>query len=224
MLLAIVAISQTKVCENTGDELLDANTIGKCAIEDFKKSEKKEYVKVSTRNRFVRKRKSSYLKNFKKNINTKALVKETNVVKEVVANNSVKEKREITRVEDVLVKNYIRFDEVNNTPVFITCADVSISMKEACVKETFVNNILENFIYPFDAAAEGIEGRVWVRFIIDKDGYVKNITSTGPEKGALLEKEAKRLVNLLPKFVPGKHNNEYVNVEFFMPIDFQLDE
>lgn len=223
MLLAIVASSQTKVCVNAGDELVDVNTIGKCAIEDFKKSQKKEYVKVSTRNRFVRKRKNSYLKNFKKNINSTKVSRETVVVKEVMEDKTIVKKENLV-LKDVLVKDYVRFDEVNNIPVFITCVDTSNSMKDVCVKETFVDNILENFIYPFDAAAEGIEGRVWVRFIIDKDGYVKNITSTGPEKGVLLEKEAERLVTLLPKFIPGKHNNEYVNVEYFMPIDFQLDE
>ena len=87
----------------------------------------------------------------------------------------------------------------------------------------FVNNILEHLIYPFDAASEGVEGVVWVRFIIDVDGYIKNITTKGPPNGALLEKEASRLISLLPKFMPGKHNDNYVNVEYFMPIDFQLD-
>ena len=87
-----------------------------------------------------------------------------------------------------------------------------------------MHDILDNLTYPFDAAAEGIEGRVWVRFIIDEDGYVSNITTSGPQNGALLEEEAERLVKLLPKFIPGKHNDEYVNVEYFIPIDFHLDE
>ena len=221
MFVAMSAMSQKKVCENTGDELVDMNTVGKCAIENFKKSQKKEFIKVSTRSRFVRKRNSSYLKNFKKNVNQTKARKETARTKEVAyAKNAIKE----LNAEEVMLKDFVRFDEVNNTPVFITCADVSNAVKDACIKETLVNNILENFTYPFDAAAEGIEGRVWIRFIIDKDGYVKNITSKGPNNGALLEEEAKRLVNLLPKFIPGKHNDEYVNVEYFMPIDFQLDQ
>ena len=84
--------------------------------------------------------------------------------------------------------------------------------------------ILENLIYPFDAAAEGIEGRVWVRFIVDKEGFVKNITTSGPPNTELLENEAERLIGLLPKFIPGKLNDDYVNVEYFLPIDFQLDQ
>ncbi|SED17320.1 TonB family C-terminal domain-containing protein [Tenacibaculum sp. MAR_2009_124] len=123
-----------------------------------------------------------------------------------------------------LPNDFIRFDQVTEEPTFITCAHYSDFKKEKCVKETIVNNIMENMVYPFDAASEGIQGRVWVRFIVDKEGYVTRITTRGPENGSLLEKEAERLVKLLPKFLPGKHNNQYVNVEFFMPIDFELEQ
>ena len=123
-----------------------------------------------------------------------------------------------------MVNDFVRFDQVSEEPVFVTCANYADFDRQKCVKETFVNNILENLVYPFDAASDGIQGRVWVRFIVDKDGFVNNITTTGPENGSLLEKEAERLVKLLPKFLPGKYNNQYVNVEFFIPIDFELEQ
>jgi len=203
--------------------LLDLNTVGKCAIENFKKSNNREFVRVSTRNRYLKKRNNSRIKSLatiSKRNNT-AFVEKT-VVKTVT---SVDNTRESTKdVKKALVKDFIRFDQVNEIPMFVTCEDAALDIKQNCIKETFVANLLENFTYPFDAAAEGIEGTVWVRFIIDKDGYIKNITTTGPDNGKLLEQEAERLITLLPKFVPGKHNNDYVNVEYFMPIDFQLDE
>lgn len=214
-------MSQPKVCESSTDEFVDLNTIGKCAIEKFKKSEKKEFVKISTRNRFVRKR-NKYLTTLKTNLNSVSNESAV-VVKEVAVKEDV-----VKVVKSVMInkeeRSLMRFDEVADIPVFINCTGLSLEEKKGCVKEVFVNNILDNFTYPFDAASEGIEGRVWVRFIIDTDGYVKNVTTAGPSNGVLLEKEAKRLVGLLPKFVPGKHNNEYVDVEYFMPIDFQLDE
>ncbi len=123
----------------------------------------------------------------------------------------------------ILANDFVRFDQVSEEPVFITCATDIDFDRQKCVKETILNNILDNLVYPFDAASEGIQGRVWVRFIVDKDGFVNNITTTGPKNGSLLEKEAERLVKLLPKFLPGKYNNQYVNVEFFMPIDFELE-
>lgn len=235
LFLSIVGFSQNKVCESSQEDFVDLNTIGKCAIEDFKKSNKKEFVKISTRSRFVRKRSNlNSIGNLKKKLAANSSVKDTRNVsgvidvkkkanKDVLSTSSFSSKNSVD-IEKVLVRDFVKFDEVMEIPVFINCANGSLGVKQGCVKETFVNNILDNFIYPFDAAAEGIEGRVWVRFIIDKDGYVKNVTATGPVNGSLLEKEAKRLIALLPKFIPGKHNNEYVNVEYFVPIDFQLNK
>ncbi|SNR14406.1 energy transducer TonB [Tenacibaculum jejuense] len=219
-LVFTITFAQNNVCTSSDHEIEDLNSIGKCAIEHFKKSKKKEYVAISTRSRVVRRRKSNNILKLKKNI--KAISKQKTIVERnekrqntLLANNTSSEQ---------LLKSYVRFDQVTDQPVFITCSDNSISDQEECIKETISNNILENLIYPFDAASEGIEGRVWVRFIVDQEGYVKNITTSGPEKGELLEKEAKRLVNLLPKFIPGKQNENYVNVEYFIPIDFELED
>lgn len=225
-------LSQNKVCENSDNKIEDLNLIGKCAIEEFKKSNKTEYLKVQTRNRYVRKKTNSYLSKLKKNLNHS---KTNEVTKTSESNNFEKPKTSnvsadkkidevVSASSESILKDFIRFDQVNEIPVFINCADASIAFKNSCVKETFVNIILDNFTYPFDAAAAGLEGTVWVRFIIDKEGYVKNVSTKGPENGSLLEEEAKRLVSLLPKFIPGKHKNNFVNVEYFMPIDFHLNK
>ena len=223
--VSLSTMSQNKVCENAQDELADLNTIGKCAIEEFKSSNKKEFVTIQTRNRFVRKRNNSYLSSLKKNLaattRKEAVKKEEKVLDNTTTSNT---NLNIDHTSNALLKDVVRFNEVSNAPFFITCADGSAVDKDSCLKETVVSTILDNFTYPFDAAASGIEGTVWVRFVIDKDGYVKNVATLGPDNGELLEEEAKRLVSFLPKFMPGKHNNQFVNVEYFMPIDFQLDE
>ncbi len=224
----LIAVSQNQVCSSSTDDITDLHSIGKCAIENFKKSNTREFIKVSTRNRYVRKKSANHHTNLRKSLKvvanaTKAI--ETGSKGITTANRKVlSENVNSANSKEVLIKNFLRFDEVSEMPVFITCENSSNSIKQNCIKETIVGNILENLIYPFDAASEGIQGTVWVRFIIDEDGYVKNITTTGPENGVLLEKEAERLVKLLPKFLPGKHDNKYVNVEYFMPIDFQLEE
>ena len=223
LLISFSTISQNKVCESSENALEDLNAIGKCSIEQFKKSNKKEFVKVETRNRFVRKRSNSYLSNLKKNLVT-VKSKANTKAKKITETKHAVNKAEVKNSSEYALKDFVRFDLVTNAPVFITCADAPINSINSCVKETFVNTILDNFIYPFDAAAAGVEGTVWVRFIIDKEGYVTNVTTKGPENGMLLEKEAERLISFLPKFIPGKHNNDFVNVEYFMPIKFQLDE
>jgi len=112
---------------------------------------------------------------------------------------------------------------VSRVPVFVGCANSSKKNTENCKKTSLLDYLHNNLVYPFDAAAEEIEGKVWVRFIVDVNGDVKNISTSGPLNGVLLEKEVKRLITLLPKFIPGAHNNDYVNVEYFVPVDFRLE-
>ena len=81
--------------------------------------------------------------------------------------------------------------------------------------------IMKNIKYPEQAMKEGIQGRVAVRFIVEKDGSisdVKPILSVHP----LLNKEAVRVVESMPKWTPGKHNGKPVRVRFNLPVMFKL--
>jgi len=66
----------------------------------------------------------------------------------------------------------------------------------------------------------GIQGRVNVMFVIDKDGSITDINMRGPN--ANLEKEAKRIISKLPKMTPGKQRGTAVKVPFAIPITFKL--
>lgn len=82
--------------------------------------------------------------------------------------------------------------------------------------------IMKNMKYPEQAMKEGIQGRVTVRFIVEKDGSisdVKPILSVHP----LLNKEAVRVVESMPKWTPGKQNGKPVRVRFNVPIMFKLN-
>lgn len=82
--------------------------------------------------------------------------------------------------------------------------------------------IMENIKYPEQAMKEGIQGRVTVRFIVEKDGSisdVKPILSVHP----LLNKEAVRVVESMPKWTPGKQNGKPVRVRFNVPVMFKLN-
>ena len=81
--------------------------------------------------------------------------------------------------------------------------------------------IMENMKYPKQAMKEGIQGRVAVSFIVEKDGSisdVKPILSVHP----LLNKEAVRVVKSMPKWTPGKQNGKPVRVRFNLPVMFKL--
>ena len=85
---------------------------------------------------------------------------------------------------------------------------------------------LFNFIngekrYPADAYSAGIEGRVLISFIIAADGTVSNATVVRGVDDSL-NREAVRVVNLMPKWTPGKVDGETVNVRHVITIVFRL--
>ena len=67
----------------------------------------------------------------------------------------------------------------------------------------------------------GIQGRVYVSFIINKDGTIGSVRMRGPDKN--LEKEAARIINRLPRMIPGKQRGRPVRVPFSIPITFKLN-
>ena len=81
--------------------------------------------------------------------------------------------------------------------------------------------LMKNTKYPEQAMKEGIQGRVAVSFIVEKDGSisdVKPVLSVHP----LLNKEAVRVVKSMPKWTPGKQNGKPVRVRFNLPVMFKL--
>lgn len=82
--------------------------------------------------------------------------------------------------------------------------------------------IMENIKYPKQIMEEGIQGRVTVSFIVEKDGRVSNVRllrSVQP----LLDKEAVRVVKSMPKWSPGKQKGKPVRVRFNLPVMFKLN-
>lgn len=81
--------------------------------------------------------------------------------------------------------------------------------------------LMENIKYPEQAMKKGIQGRVAVSFIVEKDGSISDvrpILSVHP----LLNKEAVRVVESMPKWTPGKQNGKPVRVRFNVPVMFKL--
>ncbi len=79
-----------------------------------------------------------------------------------------------------------------------------------------------NAHYPEKAKADGIQGTVYLTFIIEKDGSISNIRVLRSPSD-MLSDEARRLVKAMPKWKPGKQNGKNVRVQYNLPINFQLD-
>lgn len=82
--------------------------------------------------------------------------------------------------------------------------------------------IMENMKYPKQAMKEGIQGRVAVSFIVEKDGSISNVRPIHSVH-TLLDKEAVRVVKSMPKWSPGKQNGKPVRVQLIVPIMFKLN-
>ncbi|MDE6720862.1 MAG: energy transducer TonB [Bacteroidaceae bacterium] len=79
----------------------------------------------------------------------------------------------------------------------------------------------KNLKYPAQAQDNGIQGRVMVQFVVNKDGSVvepKIIRSVDPS----LDKEAMRVVSAMPKWTPGKQRGKTVRVRYTLPVTFRL--
>jgi len=114
----------------------------------------------------------------------------------------------------------IEIDELSEVPVYPGCEN--IRNKTKCLQENIQRHIVRNFKYPKEAKKNKIQGRVFVQFIVGTGGYVDIIKTRGPDD--LLEKEAQRIISLLPKFKPGILNGKPVRVPFSMPIIFRLQK
>lgn len=88
---------------------------------------------------------------------------------------------------------------------------------EMALREFIANNIE----YPVIAQENGIQGRVYVTFVVTKDGSIAN-AKIARGVDPVLDQEALRVVNSLPKWKPGYQRGQAVNVSYTVPINFAL--
>ena len=86
-----------------------------------------------------------------------------------------------------------------------------------------MEHIAKNLTYPQEARDKGIEGRVFVAMVIEKDGSVSNVKVLRGIGGGC-DEEAVRVISALPKWKPGKINGEPVRESYQIPINFKLTE
>lgn len=88
-------------------------------------------------------------------------------------------------------------------------------------EEAMVKYIAINTKYPEAAQKEGVSGRVFIEFIIDKNGKVTDAeVKRGVRKD--LDDEALRVINSMPDWAPGKHSGKNVAVRFTIPVNYKL--
>ncbi len=89
-------------------------------------------------------------------------------------------------------------------------------------ENTFTKWVLEHIVYPQVAKENGVAGRVVLSFVVDADGYVRNVkVLRGIDP--LIDKEAVRVVSSSPRWKPGRQRDRNVRVPYNFPINFQLN-
>ena len=86
--------------------------------------------------------------------------------------------------------------------------------------EAMMKYLTENIKYPQVAKEQGIQGRVYVSFVVEKDGSVSNVRLLRDIGGGCGE-EAVRVVGAMPKWKPGMMKGKAVRVMYNLPINFQ---
>lgn len=117
------------------------------------------------------------------------------------------------------------FKIVEEMPRFPGCEDSpgDEKVKKDCADRLMLEFIYKNIKYPQEARNKGIEGICVVSFIVGKDGVIREPKAVR-SIGAGCDEEVIRLVNLMPKWIPGKQRGRVVDVQFMLPIRFKLSE
>ena len=111
---------------------------------------------------------------------------------------------------------------VNNDPVDIG-GDLEVMPEPYGGSAAWGKFLQKNMHYPPQASDEGKQGRVWLSFIIERDGHLSNIKV---EKGAGygMDEEALRVLKLAPAWKPGKQHGQPVRVKYNIPVNFVIPD
>jgi protein TonB len=154
---------------------------------------------------------------------------EVEIEETVIESTETDQKEEIVEVQQVEVAEVeedieVPFAVIENVPVFPGCEkEKTNEAKKQCMSEEITKFVGKKFNTEL-ASELGLSGRqrINVIFKIDKTGSITGVRARAPHPG--LEKEAARVVNLLPKMKPGKQRGKPVTVPYSLPIVFQVQD
>jgi protein TonB len=153
---------------------------------------------------------------------------EEEVEETVIESTETDQEDEILDVEDVEVEDVyedveVPFSVIENVPEYPGCEKGSNADKRKCMSDKIAKFVQRKF--NTDLAGDlGLSGkqRINVIFKIDKNGNVTGVRSRAPHPR--LEKEAARVINLLPKMKPGRQRGKAVVVPYSLPITFKVQD
>lgn len=140
---------------------------------------------------------------------------EQEIKNELVVNTELTEETRNVEITQVKVEEE---EEVAEEPIFTV---VESEPEFPGGMEALYKYLAQNIKYPQLARENGITGKVYVTFVVEKDGSIANpriLRDIGGGCGA----EAIRVVKAMPKWSPGKQRGKAVRVQFNLPVNFNL--
>ena len=156
------------------------------------------------------------------------IVEDDEEVEETIIESTETDQEEEIDIEDLDIEDLeedveVPFAVIENVPVFPGCERGNNAKKRKCMSEKIAKFVQRKFNTEL-AGDLGLSGRqrISVIFKIDKFGNVTGVRARAPHPR--LEKEAQRVINLLPKMQPGKQRGKAVIVPYSLPIIFQVQD
>ena len=111
---------------------------------------------------------------------------------------------------------------MGNYPFFAECEDPQDAIEQfTCTRQKLMDYLNRNIRYPDIPREMGIEGTVYLRFVINENGHAEDIKVLRSVDRAI-DNEAVRALRKVPKFVAGNQNGKAIKVRFEVPINFKL--
>lgn len=111
---------------------------------------------------------------------------------------------------------------VHEVPVFPGCERVPKEQRRSCLEQKIRSFIANNQKFPESAYANRQQGKVWVEFLITNTGSIQIVQIRSPYP--VFENEARRVINKMPKMIPGKQNGKEIHVRYTIPITFKYED
>jgi protein TonB len=145
-------------------------------------------------------------------------VNDEEIIEEIEVNLDI-EMTEDTRIEEVIVARQAEEMPEEKAEEIFTIVEQKPEPNGGL--KAFYEYVGENLKYPAKASRMGIEGRVFVEFIVEKDGSLTDI-NVAKGIGGGCDEEAVRVISNAPKWNPGKQRGNAVRVRMVIPIMFKL--
>lgn len=159
------------------------------------------------------------------------IVEDEEEVEETIIETTETDEEESVEVEEIVeveeeedIMEDVPFAIIENVPVYPGCEkEKGNEAKKNCLNKAMQKHVSRKFNGELasDLGLPPGKQRIYIQFKITKTGDIEIIGARAPH--ARLEKEAKRVVSLLPKMTPGKQRGRAVNVTYMLPISFNVE-